>query len=67
MLRFHSDSFFGLAKSDSKMHNCEWRPSNLNKIKRHGVYMRALVQATQETDEIDLDDIDLPDLNATGI
>jgi hypothetical protein len=52
MLRFHSDSFFGLAKSDAKMHDGQWRPSNLNKVKRHASYMRSLVDTMAESDEI---------------
>jgi predicted RNA-binding Zn-ribbon protein involved in translation (DUF1610 family) len=65
MLQFHSDTFFGLAKSDVKMHDIEtWKPSNKNKIKRHATFMRTLVNTVQETDG--LDDIDL-DLDVAGV
>jgi hypothetical protein len=65
MLQFHSDTFFGLAKSDAKMHDIEtWKPSNKNKIKRHAIFMRTLVNTVQETDG--LDDIDL-DLDVAGV
>lgn len=67
MLRFHSDSFFGLAKSDSAMHDSDWKPSNLNRIKRHSAYMRDLVKTTQESDGIDLDGFELGNLNVTGV
>ena len=67
MLRYHSDSFFGLAKSDSAMHNIEWKPSNLNKIKRHAAYMKALAKTMEESDGVDLDSFQLEDLNVTGV
>jgi hypothetical protein len=41
-----------LAKSDAKMHDGQWRPSNLNKVKRHASYMRSLVDTMAESDEI---------------
>jgi hypothetical protein len=67
MLRFHSDSFFGLAKSDSAMHDSDWKPSNLNRIKRHSAYMKDLIKTTQENDGIDLDGFELGNLNVTGV
>lgn len=59
MLRFHSDSFFGLAKCDSKMHNTQWRPSNTNKVKRHASFMRSLANTMLETDGIDMENLDV--------
>ena len=69
MLRYHSDTFFGLAKCDAKMHDmAEWKPSNRNKIKRHAEYMRCLVNTINETDGLGtLDDIDLGGLDTVGI
>ena len=68
MLRFHSDSFFGLAKSDAKMHDIvTWRPSNRNKIKRHATYMRALSDSMNLNDGLELDDIHLGDVEVEGV
>lgn len=54
MVRYHSDSFFGLAKSDASMHdNVNWRPPNENKIKRHATFMKTMHQQMQSMEEED--------------
>lgn len=69
MLRYHSDSFFGLARCDAKMHDMkEWKPSNRNKIKRHAEYMRGLMNTINESDGLgDLDNIGLGGIDSVGI
>lgn len=63
--RYHSDTFFGLAKRDAKMYDIgKWKPSNQNKIKRHAFYMHGLVKAVNETDGLDILDADDSDLGA---
>ena len=40
MVRYHSDTFFGLAKCDAGMHDSvNWKPANENTIRRHAVFM----------------------------
>ena len=45
VIRFHSDTFFGLAKSDNKMHENEtWKPANENKYRRHAGFMKQVMR-----------------------
>ena len=40
LIRFHSDTFFGLAKTDADMNGLDkWKPANENKIRKHVSFM----------------------------
>jgi hypothetical protein len=54
MIRYHCDTFFGLAKCDAEMCGVKaWKAANENKIKRHAVFMRTLAEDLEQ-DEFDL-------------
>lgn len=56
-VRYHSDTFFGLAKSDASMHDTNWKPANENTIRRHANFMKELQQQLllEEGEEADGD------------
>ena len=50
---FHSDTFFGLTKSDNRMHgDITWKPANENKIRRHAAFMRKIMEDMNEEGDI---------------
>ena len=55
LIRFHSDTFFGLAKSDAEMNGLDnWRPANANKVKKHTSYnMIGHIIGAEEEEELE--------------
>ena len=51
MLRFHSDTFFGLAREDNSMHETSWKAPNENTIRRHAEYVRTTI-LENESDQV---------------
>ena len=52
MVRFHCDSFFGLAKRDARMSDdTKWKPANQNRIRRHAGYMQTLMSKANDEDD----------------
>jgi hypothetical protein len=52
LVRFHCDSFFGLAKRDARMSDdTKWKPANQNRIRRHAGYMQTLMSKANDEDD----------------
>jgi hypothetical protein len=61
MIRYHCDTFFGLAKSDAEMSGVVWKAANENKVRRHAEFMRKL------TEDIARDESDLNTIQITPV
>ena len=54
LIRFHSDSFFGLARSDAEMNGIEkWKASNENRVRKHASFMSEHIIEVKEDEEGD--------------
>jgi hypothetical protein len=61
MVRYHSDTFFGLAKCDAGMHDSvNWKPANENTIRRHAVFMKAMQEQMRNLEEADGTTVPVP-------
>ena len=57
MIRFHSDTFFGLPRCDAEMNGTQvWKAANENRVRRHAAFMKKLMEDLKQ-DEIDLNNI----------
>lgn len=54
LIRFHSDTFFGLAKSDADMNGLDkWKPANANKIRKHVSFMTGHIIGQMDEEEVE--------------